>query len=89
MDNFIGFLAAFCTTASFIPQAIKVFKTRRTNDISLGMFSLMSFGVACWDIYGILINSAPVIFANSVTFLLSVYILAMKIKLGTKNNSTQ
>ena len=85
----MGFLAAFCTTASFVPQAIKVFKSKSTNDISLGMFSLMSLGVAAWDIYGILINSAPVIFANSVTLMLSVYILAMKIKLGTKNNSTQ
>ena len=81
MDNIVGFVAAFCTTASFVPQAVKVFKTRRTNDISLGMFLLMSFGVVFWDIYGIIINSAPVIFANSITLVLSVYILIMKIKL--------
>ncbi len=82
MDNIVGFVAAFCTTVSFVPQAVKVFKTKRTNDISLGMFLLMSFGVAFWDIYGIMINSAPVIFANSITLVLSVYILVMKIKLG-------
>ncbi len=80
----MGFIAAFCTTASFIPQAIKVYRTKRTSDISLGMFVLMSLGVAFWDAYGFLINSLPVIVANTVTLLLSAYILLMKLKLERK-----
>lgn len=76
-----GYLAAFCTTASFLPQAIKVFKTGHTKDISLGMFMLMTAGVSFWLVYGILIESPPIIMANSVTVMLSLYILFMKIKL--------
>jgi len=86
LDNFIGFLAAICTTASFIPQAFKVFKTKKVNDISLGMFLLMSFGVALWDVYGIVIEALPIIVANTITLVLSIYILIMKLKLNNKQS---
>ena len=81
MEFFLGFFAAFCTTIAFVPQAIKVYKTKSTLDISLGMFLLMTVGVGAWLIYGIMINSLPIIMANGVTLLLSIYILRMKIKL--------
>jgi MtN3 and saliva related transmembrane protein len=76
-----GYLAAACTTISFIPQAVKVYKTKSAKDISLGMFSLMTAGVLFWLIYGIMINSLPIIAANAVTLFLSLYILMMKIRL--------
>jgi len=79
LDNIIGYLAAFCTTVAFVPQAIKVYKTRKTDDISFGMFLLMCIGVALWDVYGFIIGSIPVIIANSVTLLLAIYIFTMKI----------
>ncbi len=76
-----GYLAAACTTISFIPQAVKVYRTKSAKDISLGMFSLMTAGVLFWLIYGIMLNSPPIIVANAVTLFLSLYILVMKIKL--------
>jgi MtN3 and saliva related transmembrane protein len=82
MINFFGYLSAFCTTAAFIPQAIKVYRTKQTIDISLGMILLMTIGVGFWVIYGVLINALPVITANVITFILAFYILIMKIKLG-------
>jgi MtN3 and saliva related transmembrane protein len=80
LGNIIGFVAAFCTTLAFVPQAIKVYKTKKTDDISFGMFLLMCVGVALWDVYGFIIGSIPVIMANSMTLLLAVYIFIMKIK---------
>jgi MtN3 and saliva related transmembrane protein len=85
LNNFIGFIAAFCTTVSFIPQAIKVWKTKKTDDISFGMFLLMSIGVGLWIVYGLIIASIPVISANALTLILAVYILVMKVKLNGKN----
>ncbi|MDR3668959.1 MAG: SemiSWEET transporter [Ignavibacteriaceae bacterium] len=82
MANFFGYISAFCTTAAFVPQAIKVFKTKKTNDISLGMILLMTIGVGFWVIYGSLINAWPIIIANVITFVLALYILVKKIKLG-------
>lgn len=81
MELIIGYAAAVCTTSSFIPQAYKVFKTKRTIDISLGMFLLMTLGVLFWLIYGLIVNSAPIIAANFITLLLALYIFVMKVKL--------
>jgi MtN3 and saliva related transmembrane protein len=82
MINFFGYISAFCTTIAFVPQAIKVYRTKKTNDISFGMILLMTVGVLLWIIYGFLITAPPVIVANVITFILALYILIMKIKLG-------
>jgi len=73
--NLIGFVAAFFTTIAFLPQAIKVFKTKKTKDISIWMFLIFTTGVFLWLIYGILTFDFPIIFANLVTFILSFFIL--------------
>jgi len=79
--DLIGYTAAVCTTIAYIPQVIKVIKTKKTNDISTAMFILISGGVLLWLIYGIILVSIPMIIANGVTFILSFYIFIMKIKL--------
>lgn len=77
----MGYLAAFCTTIAFIPQAIKVYKSKHTKDISLGMFSLLNAGFILWLWYGILIISYPIIIANSITIVIAVYIFITKLRL--------
>ena len=79
--KYIGFFAAFCTTVAFIPQAVKVYKTKSTKDISLYMFIIFNIGVLSWLIYGISKLDLPLILANAVTLILSIYILFYKIKL--------
>jgi len=82
-DNFsqsIGFIAAICTSVAFVPQALKIYKSKTARDISLPMWLIFSFGVFLWLIYGILILSLPIIIANVVTLLLSLFILFFKVK---------
>ncbi|MBE0538306.1 MAG: SemiSWEET transporter [Ignavibacterium sp.] len=81
MESYLGYIAAFCTTIAFIPQALKVYKTKHTKDISLGMFSLLNAGFILWLWYGILIISYPIIIANAVTIVIAIYIFITKIKL--------
>lgn len=76
----IGFMAAALTTIAFIPQVIKVWKTRSARDVSVGMYALFTTGVALWLAYGLLIESWPVIVANSITLLLAGAVLVMKVK---------
>ncbi len=78
--EWIGYLAAVCTTLSFIPQVIHIFRRRDTRAISLGMYSFFTFGVLLWWIYSILITNYPMIMANTITFLLASLILSYKIK---------
>jgi MtN3 and saliva related transmembrane protein len=78
----IGFAAATCTTVAYAPQVIKVWKTRSTGDISLGMFLVMVLGLALWLVYGLLSGDAPLVAANAVTMLLAGVILVMKLRYG-------
>lgn len=77
--DLLGYIAAFCTTVAFVPQAWRVHRTRSTGDLSLGMFLLFTTGVALWLAYGVLIGSTPVVIANILTLLLAGYILVMKL----------
>ena len=78
----IGMLAAILTTAAFVPQVIKTWRTRSTADISLGMFAILVAGVAAWLIYGLLIGDAPLVLANGVTLMLAGTILFFKLTNG-------
>lgn len=79
MTDLLGYVAAFCTTVAFLPQALQVWRTKRTQDLSLGMFGLFTTGVTFWLAYGIAIASTPITVANIVTLMLAGYILFMKI----------
>ena len=78
----IGLLGAFCTTVAYFPQAFKVIKTKRTRDLSLLMYILIFFGLSFWLAYGILLRSAPLIIANTITLVTTSVILIMKLKYG-------
>ena len=78
----IGSVAAVLTTASFIPQAWHSFKTRDVSGVSLGMYSVFTLGVALWLLYGVLLQSWPLMIANSITLVLAAAILGMKLRFG-------
>jgi MtN3 and saliva related transmembrane protein len=78
----LGLIAATLTTVSFLPQVIQTWKTKRTKDISFPMYLTITIGVFLWLIYGLFINSTPVIAANAVTLILASCILFLKIKHG-------
>lgn len=78
----LGLVAGTLTTISFIPQVLQVWRSRSAADISLTMFLLFTLGVLLWGIYGVLIGSLAVIVANAVTFVLTVGIIAMKLRWG-------
>jgi len=78
----IGFAAATCTTLAYAPQFLKVWRTRSTEDISLGMFLVMVLGLILWLLYGLLSGDAPLIASNAITIVLAGGILFMKLKYG-------
>ena len=91
MNNFnyidlFGFLAAFLTTLAFLPQLYKTWKTKSAEDVSLIMLILFITGLICWIIYGLKINSIPILVANVVTFIFNFSILILKLSYNKKNN---
>lgn len=77
-----GYIAATLTTAAFVPQAIKTIRSRDTRSISLGMYVVFTIGIAFWLVYGIALDSVPMIVSNIITFCLSATILVLKLKHG-------
>jgi MtN3 and saliva related transmembrane protein len=78
MANLIGGVAGMLTTIAFVPQVIRTWRTRRADDISMGMLVLFAIGVALWEVYGLLVSAAPVIVANGVTLVLALAMVVMK-----------
>lgn len=76
----IGLAAAILTTASFLPQVYKAWTQKATKDISLTMYLSFFVGVVLWLIYGIQIESLSIILANSVTSLLVLTVILLKLK---------
>jgi MtN3 and saliva related transmembrane protein len=70
LDNHIetiGFIAAFLTTAAFLPQVYQTWKTKDVSSLSLSMLIMFFIGIILWFIYGFLMKSPSMIFANGVT----------------------
>lgn len=76
----LGLVAGTCTTFALAPQAYKVWKSGRVDQLSLGMLSLMSFGTCLWLIYGVLRSDISIIWANMIAILFLSYMLTIKIK---------
>jgi len=75
----LGLAAGVLTTLAFVPQVIRVWRTRSARDLSLASFAIFTVGVALWLAYGIAIGALPVIVANAVTLVLAGAILVMKL----------
>lgn len=76
----LGLAAGSLTTAAFLPQVIKTWKSRSAKDLSLGMFSLFCLGVALWLTYGLIVRDIPVIAANLLTLMLASTLLFFKLR---------
>jgi MtN3 and saliva related transmembrane protein len=77
--DLIGYGAAILTTTAFIPQALKSWSSRDLSGVSLSMYSLFTLGVVLWLLYGIALQSWPIILANGITLALAGLVLSLKI----------
>jgi MtN3 and saliva related transmembrane protein len=77
--DLIGSLAGALTTLAFVPQVIRAWRTQSVDDLSIWMLLAFTTGVVLWVVYGVVTRSTPVIAANSVTCVLALMLLAMKL----------
>lgn len=84
--EWLGLIAGGLTTIAFVPQVVKTWKSKRADDISIAMFTIFSTGVLLWIVYGLLIDSLPVVIANVVTLSLALTILGLKFKFSRRRS---
>jgi MtN3 and saliva related transmembrane protein len=80
LHDLVGYAAATLTTLAFIPQTLKSLQTRDMSGVSLGMYSLFTLGVGFWLIYGVMLESWPIIIANTITLGLAGTVLFLKLR---------
>jgi MtN3 and saliva related transmembrane protein len=78
----VGIIAATLTTLCWLPQAVRILRTRDTKAISLATQATFAGGITLWFAYGVLIGSWPVIVSNAITFVLISAIIALKLAHG-------
>lgn len=78
--NVLGLIAGSLTTFAFLPQLMKVLRTKSTKDISLYTLVIFCTGIFFWLIYGISLKAFPIILTNFVTLILNLMIVRLKIK---------
>lgn len=77
-----GSIGAACTTLSFVPQVLQIWKTKSAKDVSLPMYLMFIVGIICWLVYGLMLNAWPIIIANAVTIMLALAVVMMKLRWG-------
>lgn len=80
LADLIGAVAGALTTIAYLPQVIKIWKSKSVKDISILTFSTLWTGIFLWAVYGLLIASRPVFIANVVSLGLISTILYLKIR---------
>jgi len=79
LELIIGYAAALALVLGYMPQAIKTIRTRRTDDISMASFMLMSVGGLLFAIQGALLDNIPLMITNIITTICSGIVFVIKL----------
>lgn len=78
-ENTLGLIAGTLTSIASVPQVIKVFKTKNTDDLSALMLVILILGLSLWVWYGLKKEELPIIISNAFAVLLNVILLFCKL----------
>lgn len=78
----LGICAGTLTTIAFLPQLVKVWRSKSAKDISMTWLVTFTIGVSLWLLYGLLLGQFPIVIANAITLGLTLIILAFKLRYG-------
>ena len=80
--DLVGMTGAVLTTVCWLPQAVKIIRSRETSAISLAGTVAFTVGIAFWLVYGLALVDWPLITSNIVTLALMLVIVSLKVRHG-------
>ena len=69
------------TTLGFVPQVVKMWRTRSVGDLSAMTFVQLIIGTVLWGVYGIHKRDAIIMAANGVTLVILAVALGLYMRL--------
>ena len=80
MTDWVGIAAGVFTSASLLPQLIKLLREKKAQDISMFFLIALMIGLALWVWYGIMKNDIPIIATNSFSIVVNLLMIVYGIK---------
>ena len=80
--NIVGAAGGIVSSVTFLPQVIKIWKTKSAKDLSMVTLLFLVLNVSLWLLYGILTNLYPIIITNGIV--LSMVFIMLYFKLTFK-----
>ena len=80
LAEILGLAAGTITSITFLPQVIRIWKTKSVKDISMLMMLLLIAGTVCWLTYGLLMKDTAIIYTNVMVLAMSLVMFYFKIK---------
>ena len=80
VSEVVGVAAGVFTSASMLPQVIKMVREKKASQVSVLMIIVLILGISLWIWYGILKNDKPIIFTNVFSLLVNIFMAGCKFK---------
>jgi MtN3 and saliva related transmembrane protein len=74
----LGLIAGALTTSGYIPQIVKGYRTKKMNDVSILMISILCVGMFLWIVYGYMVNDLALLISNIIGTTLLAILVTMK-----------
>lgn len=80
----LGLLAGAIGSLAFAPQAIKILREKRAEDVSLATFAMVLTGASLWAVYGFWRGAPSLVIWNLVAVGLSGAVVIGKLRWGRR-----
>ncbi len=80
LENFIGTAGGIVSSVTFLPQVIKIWKTKSAKDLSMMTLFFLILNVSLWLTYGLLKTDFPLIITNSIVLTMILIMVYFKLK---------
>jgi MtN3 and saliva related transmembrane protein len=74
----LGLIAGALTTSGYIPQIVKGYRTKKMNDVSILMISILCVGMFLWIVYGYMVNDLALLISNIIGTTFLAILVTMK-----------
>ena len=81
----LGIVASVLILSGWVPQIVKGYRTKKLDDVSKYLMSLVAVGAFLWMLYGIEKNDIIIVGVNVAAIALTMTVLAMKFRYKKHN----
>lgn len=78
--DYVGYAGGFVSAITFLPQVIKIWKTKSVKDLSSLTLLFLFLNVSLWLVYGILVNAMPIMVTNGIVLSMIIAMIFFKWK---------